>query len=90
METNRANQNSAESAEDKNQDLNANSAYSGSGTMQPGGGTGEAGKLSDYPDGNLDDVQQQTESIPGNQTDQPDTENRSIDESTDPSKLSRH
>jgi hypothetical protein len=74
--------------QENNKDRNANSAYSGSGSMQPGGDTGEAGKLSDYPDGNIDEVKLQTDSIPGNQTDQPYTEGKSIAEATDPSKLS--
>ena len=43
-------------------------------------------RLSDYPDGNLDE-DLNTDSIPGNQTDQP-TVAKSIDEATDPSKLS--
>jgi hypothetical protein len=73
--------------DDQHENLNANSAYSGSGSMQPGGGTGEAGKLSDYPDGNLDDVKTQTDSIPGNQTDQPAVARTKTSEATDPSKL---
>lgn len=64
---------------------NANSAYSGSATMQPGGDTGEPGRLSDYPEG-TDETDAQN--IPGNQTDQPNTEGKSIDEATDPAKLS--
>lgn len=72
---------------ERDQDLNANSAYSGSGAVQPGGNAGEAGKLSDFPDGNLDEEDSNTDSIPGNQTDQP-TVGKSIDEATDPSKLS--
>jgi len=70
---------------DKN--LNANNAYSGSGSMQPGGSIGEAGKLSDYPEGNLDDALLQNDALAGNPIDhQP--EGRTIDEATDPSKLS--
>ena len=69
-------------------DHNANSAYSGSGNMQPGGDTGQAGKLSDYPEGNTDEVQSQTDSIPGNQTDQPQVAGKSMKDATDPSKLS--
>lgn len=45
METNK---HTEESEENTNE--NANSAYSGSGSMQPGAGTGEAGRLSDYDD----------------------------------------
>lgn len=65
---------------------NANSAYSGSDAMQPGGDTGEPGRLSDYPEGNTNETDAQN--IPGNQTDQPDTEGKSIDEATDPAKQS--
>lgn len=43
METNK---NTNENQENINE--NANSAYSGSGSMQPGAGTGEAGRLNDY------------------------------------------
>lgn len=59
---------------------NANSAYSGSGSMQPGGSTGEAGKLNDYPE-------DETEQDPiKNKQNNP--EGKSIAEATDPSKLS--
>ena len=34
----------------------------------------EGRKLSDYPEGNLDETQSQTDSIPGNQTDQPEAD----------------
>lgn len=60
--------------EDSNQ--NANSAYSGSGGMQPGGSKGEAGPLNDYDQKETDD---KTENNTGG---------KSIDEATDPSKLS--
>lgn len=73
---------------DSQNERNANSAYSGSGSMQPGGDTGQPGRLSDYPEGNTDDTAAQTQSIPGNQTDQPRTEGKSVGEATDPSKLS--
>lgn len=43
METNKNTQQDQE-----NTNENANSAYSGSGSMQPGAGTGEAGRLNDY------------------------------------------
>jgi|GEM_PF-5526208 len=33
-----------------------------------------SGRLSDYPDGNLDEAKLQTDSIPGNQTDRPEAE----------------
>jgi hypothetical protein len=49
--------------------------------------TTDAGKLSDYPDGNLDEDGLDADTIPGNQTDQPTVE-KSVDEATDPSKLS--
>lgn len=48
--------NQEENQEETN--LNANSAYSGSGSMQPGGGTGEAGRLNDYSD---DEEQNETD-----------------------------
>jgi hypothetical protein len=70
----------------ENENFNANNAYSGSGTMTPGGGSGEAGKLSDYPDGNFDDPELQSEANEGISTNKP--EGRSIEEATDPSKLS--
>ena len=47
----------------------------------------QSNRLSDYPDGN-DDVKLQADRIPGNQTDQPYTEGKTIAEATDPSKLS--
>jgi hypothetical protein len=79
--------NQSEHNEDaENQNFNANNAYSGSGTMTPGGESGEAGKLSDYPYGNLDDPELQSEANEGNSTNKP--EGRTIDEATDPSKLS--
>lgn len=59
-----------ENDKDLERDLNANSAYSGSESMQPGGNDGIAGKLSEYPDGNLDDKSEIVNGIPGNQTDQ--------------------
>lgn len=65
------NQDGNNGQDDQNKSTNANSAYSGSGSWQPGGDTGEAGKLSSY--GTTDEVQQQTNSIPGNQTDRPYT-----------------
>jgi hypothetical protein len=48
-------QSSPKKADDQNENFNANSAYSGSGSMQPGGSTGEAGKLNDSPNGDLDE-----------------------------------
>ena len=62
---------------------NANSAYSGSGTMQPGGGSGESGKLSDYPVGNLD----KNLTADTGPEDQTSPEGRTMSEATDPSKL---
>ena len=72
METNKlANEN------EENTNENANSAYSGSGGMQPGGSTGEAGHLNDYDQkgDNQDTSEEQTSG-------------KSIAEATDPSKLS--
>jgi len=64
----------------ENDDFNANSAYSGSGTMQPGGNTGQPGKISDYPNGNIGDVEDLKQDL--------EPRGKSIDEATDPSKLS--
>jgi len=73
METNKNTQQN-----DGNTNENANSAYSGSGSMQPGGSTGEAGRLNDYEKDDAD-----------NDTDQKNnTSGKSIAEATDPSKLS--
>ncbi len=74
MENNNNNR-SQNDNEETNQ--NANSAYSGSGSMQPGAGTGEAGRLSDYD---------QDES--GDDETKDNKGGKSIDEATDPSKLS--
>jgi hypothetical protein len=60
---------------------NANSAYSGSGSMQPGGSSGEAGGF-DNPEQEADDK------TAINKTN-PNPEGKSIDEATDPSKLSK-
>jgi len=54
MENEAQDQESIPSA-DQDNELHANSSYSGSGSMQPGGGTGEAGKLNDLPGGTLDE-----------------------------------
>ena len=62
---------------DNSDNFNANNAYSGSGAMSPGGDTGEAGKLSDYPGGNLDDVSSLTENIPGAIDDETEIDNES-------------
>jgi hypothetical protein len=74
METNR--NKSENDQESTNQ--NANSAYSGSGSMQPGAGTGEAGRLNDYQEDDLDDASDKKNNPEG----------KSIAEATDPSKLS--
>ena len=77
------------SPEDKNKnDNNANSTYSGSGSMQPGGTMGQAGQLRDFPDGEIDEVKNQTDTIPGKHTEQPI--GKTVDEATDPSKLTDH
>ena len=44
------------------------------------------GKLSDYPDGNVD-ANQQKDGMPNNQNNKPQA--KSVDEATDPSKLSQ-
>lgn len=72
METSKSNQ---QNHKDTNE--NANSAYSGSGNMQPGGSTGEAGHLNDY------DQQEDNQDASDEQT-----SGKSISEATDPSKLS--
>jgi len=46
METNKNTQ-----QDEQNTDENANSSYSSSGSMQPGAGTGEAGRLNNYQKG---------------------------------------
>ncbi|OIV40563.1 hypothetical protein [Flavobacterium johnsoniae] len=72
METNKNRQQNEE-----NTNENANSAYSGSGSMQPGAGTGEAGRLNDYQEDDLNDADKKN-----------NPEGKSIAEATDPSKLS--
>ena len=62
---------------------NANSSYSGSGSMQPGGSTGEAGRLSDYDD------QETEEDSTSDQKKKQQPEGKSIEEATDPSKLTK-
>ena len=73
METNKNTQQDKE-----NTNENANSAYSGSGSMQPGAGTGEAGRLNDYEEDDLDNASDKKNNPEG----------KSIAEATDPSKLS--
>lgn len=63
----------------ENTNQNANSAYSGSGSMQPGAGTGEAGRLNDY------DQDQKVDSLSDKKN---NPEGKSIAQATDPSKLS--
>lgn len=72
METNKHTQ-----QEEENTNENANSAYSGSVSMQPGAGTGEAGRLNDYEEDDLSDADKKT-----------NPKGKSIAEATDPSKLS--
>lgn len=74
METNKNTQ-----QDDENTNQNANSAYSGSGGMQPGAGTGEAGRLNDYD--HKEDPENSSET-------KNNTSGKSIAEATDPSKLS--
>jgi len=73
METNKNTQQDKE-----NTNENANNAYSGSGSMQPGAGTGEASRLNDYQKDYLDDASDKKNNPEG----------KSIAEATDPSKLS--
>ena len=73
METNKNNNQNEE-----NTNENANSAYSGSGSMQPGAGTGEAGRLNDYEENAPQDGSDKINNPQG----------KSIAEATDPSKLS--
>lgn len=63
----------------ENTNQNANSAYSGSASMQPGAGTGEAGRLNDYDQGQKVDRLSDKKNNP---------EGKSIAQATDPSKLS--
>lgn len=74
METNK---NTPENDQDTNE--NANSAYGGSGGMQPGGSTGEAGRLNDY-------TEEEDPEKPEDGKNNP--KGKSIAEATDPSKLS--
>ncbi|MBO9583611.1 MAG: hypothetical protein J7574_05575 [Flavobacterium sp.] len=62
---------------------NANSAYSGSGSMQPGGSTGEAGRLNDYDEENTE------EDTASDEKKNQNPEGKSIEEATDPSKLTK-
>ena len=50
MKKNIKNSYSTEGSGKPDDELHANSAYSGSGSMQPGGATGQPGKPNDYPD----------------------------------------
>jgi len=72
METNKHTQQDKE-----NTNENANSAYSGSASMQPGAGTGEAGHLNDYQEDEINNTDKKN-----------NPEGKSITEATDPSKLS--
>lgn len=76
------NHNELEKGSNENANQNANSAYSGSGSMQPGGSTGEAGRLNDYPEEEADDKTAKDDTSKN-------TEGKSIEEATDPSKLSK-
>ncbi len=62
---------------------NANSSYSGSGSMQPGGSTGEAGRLNDYDD------QETEENTVSDEKKNQQPEGKSVEEATDPSKLTK-
>jgi hypothetical protein len=76
--------NTPDNNQQENTNENANSAYSGSGSMQPGAGTGKAGKLNDYMD---NENQEKTLENSGKKT-KPETTGKSIAQATDPSKLS--
>ncbi|HSD06230.1 hypothetical protein [Flavobacterium sp.] len=69
--------NKTENNADENTDLNANSAYSGSGNWQPGGNNGEPDKLENY-----------TESALNDDNDTTDTVNENINKASNTSKLS--
>ena len=72
METNKHTEQDQE-----NTNENANSAYSGSGSMQPGAGTGEAGRLNDCQEDPKDASYKKS-----------NPDGKSIAEATDPTKLS--
>ncbi|MFD1605390.1 hypothetical protein ACFSJW_02225 [Flavobacterium artemisiae] len=74
----------SENSIDENTNQNANSSYSGSGSMQPGGSTGEAGRLNDYSE-----EEEKTKEQIENENKSRNTEGKSIDEATDPSKLDK-
>jgi len=74
METNK----NRSEKDQQNTNKNAYSAYSSSGSMQPGAGTGEAGRLNDNQKDYLDDASDKKNNPEG----------KSIAEATDPSKLS--
>ena len=73
-----------ENSTEENTNQNANSSYSGSGGMQPGGSTGEAGRFNDYSD----DEEENQKKIENEDTSR-NTKGKSIDEATDPSKLDK-
>jgi len=50
--------------------------------------SGDSAKLSDYPDGNLEDASSETNNTSENQIDLPQPSGRTMAEATDPSKLS--
>ena len=53
------NHNQPADKEQENTNQNANSAYSGLGSMQPGGSNGEQGKLNDYQDDEDKEIKKQ-------------------------------
>lgn len=77
-------QQQSENSTDENTNHNANSSYSGSGGMQPGGSTGEAGRLNDYSED-----EEETKKNIKNEDKSRNTEGKSIAEATDPSKLDK-
>jgi len=65
MEKKNQDQTASENKKSKDDGLNANSAYSGSGAMQPSGNTGRPEKESDLSEGNLEEAKDQAD-VAGN------------------------
>jgi len=59
-----------EKTQESQDKLHANSAYSGSGAMQPGGNTGEAGKQDNF-EGTLDEATKASEAANGTVSEDP-------------------
>jgi len=71
-------------SEEEKTNQNANSSYSGSGNMQPGGSTGEARKLNDYSE-----EDEETNANKDNEDKNRQPEGKTIEEATDASKLDK-